>query len=639
MAARYRQAELEAFILGDGVNLTYSQVSRASKSLSKEDARLLHYCRTFRTLEKHALQWSREAKFQGLRELSNVRLPGFMSGALQRFRNYAERHRSEIAVDAKQLASVKSRLEAFAASGFLVSDEDLVRQCKKTRAGPDSDSPSVTALGMATRGREEILRRGIASYLDNGTRFGRSVEIIVVDDALEPNAQQRTHEVLEGLKNERHAPLRYASRRDRAEFADRLAAYSGLPGDLIRFALLGREPNDRTTGSCYNSLLLDAIGSCYVVADDDTLCQVSPAPEQQNSLALTSQFDPTEFWFYRDRGSTFAAQTPADQDFFAIHESLLGRGLDACLPDAEGAASLDLDRMAPALDCRLRMRGGRVAATLAGIVGDSGVGSTGYLSVGPASRRRLLRSKQDYLAFVESHQLARAVTRPTVSEGFFCMAGNLGLDNRSLLPPFMPVQRGSDALFGITLRKCFRDGYMGYLPWTVRHDPPHQRTQPLADFMQNAARLRFSEIVRQLITGAPEASSEGDDPSGLRRLGGYLQQISSGNLAEFEDTVKTCFWRSHSEAIAEASKYRDDPEIPDYYRVYREQHRKTVREAIVSPAYFVPRDMEGLGSDEEVRRLVQSLIHEHGRLLEHWPDLIQATRELREEGIRLTRPV
>ena len=133
--------------------------------------------------------------------------------------------------------------------------------------------------------------------------------------------------------------------------------------------------------------------------------------------------------------------------------------------------------------------------------------------------------------------------------------------------------------------------------------------------------------------------ARGDDPSGLRRLGGYLQQISSGNLAEFEDTVKTCFWRSHSEAIAEASKYRDDPEIPDYYRVYREQHRKTVREAIVSPAYFVPRDMEGLGSDEEVRRLVQSLIHEHGRLVEHWPDLIQATRELREEGIRLTRPV
>jgi len=376
-----------------------------------------------------------------------------------------------------------------------------------------------------------------------------------------------------------------------------------------------------------------------VIADDDTLCQIAAPPEQHDGLALTSQFDPTEFWFYRDRASAFGAHTPADQDFFAIHESLLGRGLGDCMSDATGAASLDLDRMAPAFDSRLRMRGGRVAATLGGVVGDSGIGSTGYLSVGPASRRRLLSSKQDYLAFVESHQVARAVTRPTVSEGFLCMAGNLGLDNRRLLPPFMPVQRGSDSLFGITLRKCFRDGYLGYLPWTVRHDPPHQRTQPLADFMKNAAKPRFSEIVRHLIHGAPEVSGEGDDPSGLRRLGAYLRQISSGSLADFEDTVKTCFWRRHGKGLAEASKYRDDPAMPDYFQACRRQHRKIVREAIVRPDYFVPRDLEGLGSAEEIRLLVQGLIHEHGRLLEHWPDLIQATRELREKGIRLTRAV
>ncbi len=639
MAARYRQAELEAFTLEEGVTLTHSKVSRAAEPLSKEDARLLHYCRTFRTLDKHALQWSRQANFQSLQDLSTVRMPRFIGRAFEWFQNYTEQHRSEIAVDAKQLFSAKERLKAFAASGFLVSDEDLVRQCKQTHADSAADPPSVTALGMATRGREQILRRGIASYLANSRKFGRSLDVIVVDDALEPDAQQRTRAVLEELKREHGASLRYASRQDRAAFAGQLAAYSGLPEYLIRFAVLGRQPNDRTTGSCYNSLLLDTIGSCYVIADDDTLCQIAAPPEQHDGLALTSQFDPTEFWFYRDRQSAFDALTPADQDFFAIHESLLGRGLGDCMPEVASAGSLDLDRMAPPFDRRLRRLGGRVAATLAGIVGDSGVGGTGYLSAGPASRRRLLTSEQDYLAFVESRQVVRVVTRPTVSEGFLCMAGNLGLDNRRLLPPFMPVQRGSDGLLGITLRKCFRDGYLGYLPWTVRHNPPHQRTQPLDEFMKNAARVRFSEIVRHLINGAPEVSATGDDRSGLRQLGSYLQQISSGSQEDFADTVKTCFWRRYGKGLAEASRYRDDPEIPDYYQAYRRRHRKTVREAIVSPKYFVPRDFERLGSDEEVRRLVQGLIHDHGRLLEHWPDIIQATRELREKGIRLTQAV
>ena len=636
MPARYRQAEFETFTLDEGVTLTHSKVSYAAESLSNHDARLLAYCRTFRTLEKHALQWSREVKFQGLQDLSRIRAPHFLGGAFEWLRNYAERHRSEIAVDGKQLASVKQRLEALAASGFLVSDEDLVRQCKQHRGTSDDPDP-VTALAMATRDRGEVLRRGIVSYFENSVRFGRSLDFIVIDDAREPDAQRQTLAVLQELKSSQGVTLRYASRQDREAFADRLAAYSGLPRDPICFALLGRPASDRTVGSCYNSLLLDTIGGCSVLADDDTVCQIAAPPEQHGSLALTSQFDPTEFWFYRSRQSAFDALTPSDQDYFAAHESLLGRAVAGCMPEPEASGSLDLDRAAPAFDRRLRTQGGRVVATLFGIVGDSGIGSTGYLSVGPSSRSRLLTSEQDYLAFVESRQVARAVTRPTVSEGFLCMAGNLELDNRRLLPPFTPVQRGADTVFGMTLRKCFRDGYLGYLPWTVRHDPPHQRTQPLEEFMKNAARVRFSEVLRHLIDGAPEVSGGGDDEQALRRLGSYLRQISSGSLADFEDTVKTCFWRQHEERLAEASRYQPDPKIPSYYHGYREQHQKTVREAIVNPGYFVPRDLEELGSEREVRRMVQGLVRDHGGLLEHWPDIVQAALALREKGVRLTR--
>ena len=260
MPARYRQAEFETFTLDEDVTLTHSKVSYAAEPLSTDDARLLAYCRTFRTLEKHALQWSREVKFQGLQDLSRIRAPRFLGGAFQWLRNYAERHRSEIAVDGKQLVSVKQRLEALAASGFLVSDEDLVRQCKQHRSRAEDPAP-VTALAMATRGRGELLRRGIASYSGNSARFGRSVDFIVIDDAREPEDQRQTLEVLKELNSSQGVTLRYASRQDREAFADRLAAYSGLRRDPICFALLGRPASDRTVGSCYNSLLLDTVGA------------------------------------------------------------------------------------------------------------------------------------------------------------------------------------------------------------------------------------------------------------------------------------------------------------------------------------------------------------------------------------------
>ena len=55
--------------------------------------------------------------------------------------------------------------------------------------------------------------------------------------------------------------------------------------------------------------------------------------------------------------------------------------------------------------------------------------------------------------------------------------------------------------------------------------------------------------------------------------------------------------------------------------------------------YFVPRDLEELGSQEEVRRMVQDLVRGHGGLLEHWPDIVQAALELHEKGVQLTRAV
>jgi hypothetical protein len=141
---------------------------------------------------------------------------------------------------------------------------------------------------------------------------------------------------------------------------------------------------------------------------------------------------------------------------------------------------VDLSRAEPGFFRRLGPCGGRVVVTAAGVMGDSGMGSPSYfLSLRGASRARLLQSEGVYRYALARQQVLRAVPRATVCDAPYCMALNLGLDNRDLLPPFTPVQRNQDGVFAAILRTCCSGDYFGFLPWMILHvDGYHERRRP-----------------------------------------------------------------------------------------------------------------------------------------------------------------
>ena len=486
METRYRFGENETLPFGGAKNLIYAKSNRTAKSLSAEQTRLLESCSRFLPIDKHAEAWCQQLELEGLKTLSTARLPGFLAKWIARLHAYADRGREDLKVNPQKLAAVRDQLEQYAQAGLLVSDVDLIERCRQ--AVVERSPARISIIGMTTRDRVDTLQRALVSYIDNCRAFGRSVEFVVIDDSGDPVVEERNQAMLEALGREHPVSVRYANRLQRETFLTALIDASGIPDETVRFGLLGEGPCARTVGASRNTLLLDSIGACYMLVDDDSVCRIAKPEEQLDGLALTSQHDPTEFRFFPDRDATLRSIAFVEQEFLALHEALLGRDLGACLPAVEDAGGLDLDRATPAFDQRLRSFGGRVVTASAGIFGDSGVGTTGYLYAPPSSRKRLTRSQEEYLAAVKSRQLFRAVTRTTISEGALCMAGNLSLDNRQLLPPFYPLQRNSDGLFAAVLRKCFRDGYLGYLPWAIWHDPPQSRSQPIEQFFEGASR-------------------------------------------------------------------------------------------------------------------------------------------------------
>jgi hypothetical protein len=107
------------------------------------------------------------------------------------------------------------------------------------------------------------------------------------------------------------------------------------------------------------------------------------------------------------------------------HERLLGP-IAGSLRRYMDDGPVQLDRMSTSFERSLRQRGGRVAATSSGYFGDSGVGATAYLFLEPNSHRRVIRSEEDYRCYVESRQVLRSASRPTINDGSFCMSGSIG---------------------------------------------------------------------------------------------------------------------------------------------------------------------------------------------------------------------
>jgi hypothetical protein len=633
MPPHYRIADIELSRAGDQHVAVYSKVSAAAEVLSNQEAAMLRHCSSWLALEDHAKDWCRRRELAPLQALSAGHAPRWAAWALKPLLQYAERRRESLPVDSRQLEKTKLRLEELAARGFLVTAESLLEDCRR-HATPET-LPPVASIGITTRKRTGVLGRGLRSHFDNRQRYQRSTNYVIIDDAGDIESEDRTRAMLLELRREFAVPIRYAGRAERRRFAAALAKESGAPADLVEFALLGLPACQVTTGAVRNCLLLAACGDRLVIVDDDSVCKLAPCPAPEKGIALTSRRDPTEFWFFADPQSTLRETAFSEADLLGLHETLLGRQIGDRLAQAAGFESVDLHSAEATLDCRLRLWGGRVLATMGGILGDSGIGATAYLFVDRESQKRLTRSEAHYLTAVRSRQVLRTVRRTTISEGTACLAGNLGLDSRSLLPPFIPVQRNSDGLFARVLRLCFRDGYLGYLPWVVLHDPERPRQNALEDYWRHIRQVRLPDLVIHLLQASNAPYDGLGDAASLRRLGAQFEDWGSLDAVEFEEVLQKQVWRTAAGVFSTSG----NPEVPaaeqEFYARYRKKYADILRERVTDRDYLLPSDLSQAGGEDQVRALVREIIRRFGQLLQGWPEMYSAARRLRARGVEL----
>jgi hypothetical protein len=488
----------------------------------------------------------------------------------------------------------------------------------------ETATSAITSFAIVTANRPRECKRAFTSFADNLRTHGRHVRVIVMDDsdpACRETYVQTLAEAGTGLE------IRYAGRLEKESYIAALIS-QGIGPDVARFALLGElSALSCTTGANRNALLLDTIGENVISADDDTTCKFAIHPCRDDKLCFGEGGDPREKWFYSGRDQLQEEVTWVEADFIGEHERLLDRPV---LRIASAKGEID----AVHGNCPSRFHPSRsqarVAITMSGVAGDSGTYSANALlrSTG-ATQQRLSSSEEMFRCAQQSREVLSVVPARTVTDHPFCMAYLLGMANAGTLPPFFPIGRNQDGIFGALLRLSTVNA-IGHIPLAVLHDPPSKR--PYQEFPE----CRISDMVLCLIAWLVGPAGN-EPPRSLRFLGQGLVDISRLDDSDFWDVLFQAVSKQSAERLRSTERsMKRLSECPEYWRSEVERFYEHTAASLRNVNCCIPVEFSQGRDLHEARCATREMVKMAGRLFLEWFDLIDASRLLSQRGRRIS---
>jgi hypothetical protein len=205
-----------------------------------------------------------------------------------------------------------------------------------------------------------------------------------------------------------------------------------------------------------------------------------------------------------------------------------------------------------------------------------------------------------------------------------------------LLPPFFPVQRNADGIFGLVLQKCVDGSRVAFLASVLLHRPIDARASAADDIWTDAGRARMADVVIACVLAHDNGSAPLTDATRLIQLGRSLRELGALTLPEFEAHVRRLQqYRTMAFITVLQSQLQMYGASPPFWADDVKRMIELLSKATGAEDYLVISDLRAHDVDD-VRRLSQDLVARFGELLEAWPTIVAAARRLRANGCRLT---
>ena len=511
-----------------------------------------------------------------------------------------------------------------------------------------SGAAIIKSVAMITANRVESSKRALSSYIENSKLHGRKNNFILMDDSADAQVRDRYRHMLHELQARYGVEILYGGLEEKKEFAKALIKEGDLASEIVHFALFDVFKCGNTYGANRNAVLLHTVGDAIFSADDDTVCRVAVSSDSRSNLTLSHESDPADIWVFPDRKAVLASVIFREEDILKIHEQLLGKNLNEAFSSFNLSSGEASNRINSGLLQRLATNDSRILVTQNGMFGDCGWGTPfncvrrprGYLLLGGESHKRIVQSEAEYKSACASREVLRMVSRPTVSDDAFLQSMFIGLDNRNLLPPFMPVASGEDVIFGSTFWQCFQEGYLAHLPWALLHDPMENRKFWPGEIFRTASGMPMAKIILECIRSFSDRSARIDERKMMRALGKHMIQIGSLPFPEFEEFIMALLKHSWNSCITlMEDELNTHGGSPEYWANDVRKYIDIVRREFKRKDYCIPLDLIEGRNLNEIRDLSQQLVLHFGQLLYSWPEIIETAQRLRDKGIRLAQPV
>lgn len=637
---RYRVLSTTGVASGRNHTWLLSSRSGVARVVPASIAAILFRCDRFRTLDEHAYRAAQAETRRALQAGSgkgHSRVRGIAARFMTRL---IAASGAQVPVRREAVLAVRRQLEAFVRDGYLVAEAELfirVRERSPTPVAATAKPAPVSVLGIPTRDRPELLARALESYAGNLREYGRNVQVIVADDSRKPGSGDANRAVARHVEKEFGIEITVVDHEWRARYAQRLADETGIPLDVVRFAVLGDARCQQSYGAARNTLHLLCAGKMAVHVDDDTLCQHWRVAERSPSTRSADEDGGTQFWFLPEGLESCAGVEPVSVDFIGSHEMLLGVS-DSELVGSITAGTLAVEINDPSAGWIAYNRdtadAGGVGVTLGGGVGDSGLrNSWPRLFFEGPSFDRLIGDESGYRDRLATRQIVRLAPRTTVTDSSLCIGMNLGLDHRRLLPPFMPVQRMEDGIFMTVLRRCMPGVRVGHLALAVEHRPAGRADRETLYFDRVGREFQVNDFLQWCILSVGTGRRDNNPEQNFRSLGRYLEAMAELSLREFEVQLRLAGARVLNQQITVLERRLGNASGQRMTRWVNDSARylQALRFGLILSDLVVPTDLQG--RPEERMLTLQALIGQYGALVRQWPDLWQAAERNSASGV------
>src|SRR5262249_14650167 len=213
-----------------------------------------------------------------------------------------------------------------------------------------------------------------------------------------------------------------------------------------------------------------------------------------------------------------------------------------------------------------------------------------------------------------------------------------GADNRVLLPPFSPVGRHQDGLFGATLKKCVPYSYSGFLPTTLAHIPPAARRFSSGEIHDYVGQ-RITHIIWNAIYASMIPDSISTPADRVRMLGNQLMDLASVSDSDFLYILSIQHTHQVSSHLTYLEKLlEDNKRTPRYWADDLYKQMEARKKALLDPISALPRDICGGQPVDHKVKMTKKLFYKFGELLFWWPVIVESAKKVKAEFYSRLRP-